>query len=141
MNILKLIFMWFLAHFLMMLYLLVRTFYCGVELRIKDGKIRVLRIIEEDHVHVSSQNHKEQLQNMISEFKPQKTKDVEKIKLQIAVKDEIPIYQRARRLAVQELETVNTQIKECKKEDYGNVNDDEERKEEETADDDADNMY
>lgn len=53
--------------------------------------------------------HREQLQHIVSDYKPQKVKDV-RIELQIVIKDDVPIYQRARRLAPQELKIVDTQI-------------------------------
>ncbi|XP_011690949.1 PREDICTED: uncharacterized protein LOC105451915 [Wasmannia auropunctata] len=106
-------------------------FLSNVDARIRGGKIiSITKIVKEpdeslfvnrininsevsdiDLTHVSNQDHRKQLQQIISDYKPQKTEDVG-IKLQIVVKDDVPIYQRARRLAPQELEIVDSQIQE-----------------------------
>nr|XP_012232177.1 PREDICTED: uncharacterized protein K02A2.6-like [Linepithema humile] len=61
--------------------------------------------------HVKDSDYKKQFRQMILDYKPEKTKDVG-IKLQIVVKNDVPMIQRARRLAPQELKIVDSQIQE-----------------------------
>lgn len=102
---------------------------CNVDIKIKSGKIiSIAKVVTEpdeahfvnkievisnvdevDLTHISNENHRKELQQTISNYKPLKTKDVG-IKLRIVVRDDIPIYQQARRLAPQELKLVDSQI-------------------------------
>lgn len=64
-----------------------------------------------DVTHISSTEHKNVIENLISEYKPEKTREVE-LKMTILLKDDEPVYQRARRLSPLEREQVNVQINE-----------------------------
>lgn len=82
-----------------------------VDIQIRDGKIInvtkitekvnelifvnkidvVSKVNEVDLSYISNQDHRKQLQQIVSDYKPQKTKVIG-IELQIVVKDDVPIY-------------------------------------------------
>jgi len=64
-----------------------------------------------DVTHIPDIKHKNAIQNLIEEYEPKKTRDVG-LKMTILLKDDEPVYQRARRLSPLEREKVNVQINE-----------------------------
>ncbi|GBM52999.1 hypothetical protein AVEN_111341-1 [Araneus ventricosus] len=62
-----------------------------------------------DLSHVSDSNIRNELPSLITSYKPYKTKDT-KLKMNIALQDQIPVCQRARRLSYPEKQKVNEQI-------------------------------
>lgn len=114
--------------------LLVGTdFLNSVELTIKAGKIIISPLSEQANVdndlpeilqidvdiakndtdisHVPELEHRERIKKSVSNYEPKKTREVD-LKMSIILKDDEPVYQRARRLAMPEREIVNTQINE-----------------------------
>lgn len=59
--------------------------------------------------------HQDTVTNMISEYKPNKTHEID-VKMTIILKDDEPVYQKARRLSQYEKDIVNAQVDEWKKE-------------------------
>lgn len=59
--------------------------------------------------------HQDTVMNMISEYKPNKTHETD-VKMTIILKDDEPVYQKARRLSQYEKDIVNAQVDEWKKE-------------------------
>lgn len=104
-------------------------FLHNVEMRVKEGSVKIFKL-EEKHVelpdvnlidladekdavnlsHITDQELKSEIKEIISDYQPGQVKDVG-VKLNIVLKDEIPVYQRARRLAVSEQEEVDKQIR------------------------------
>jgi len=64
-----------------------------------------------DVTHILNTEHREAIKSLIDEYKLQKTRET-KLKMTILLKDDEPVYQRARRLSPIEREQVNTQINE-----------------------------
>jgi len=64
-----------------------------------------------DVTHIPDIKHKNAIQNLIDEYEHKKTRDVG-LKMMILLKDDEPVYQRARRLLLSERERVNAQINE-----------------------------
>lgn len=114
--------------------LLVGTdFLNSVELTIKAGKIMISPLSEQvsvdnelleilqidvdfeksdaDVSHVPELRDREKIKKLVRDYKPNKTREVD-LKMSIILKDDEPVYQRARRLAMLEREAVNTQINE-----------------------------
>lgn len=114
--------------------LLVGTdFLNSVELTIRAGKIIVSSLSEQtnagsdlpeilridvdvekndtDVSHVPELKYREKIEELVCNYKPNKTREVD-LKMSIVLKDDEPVYQRARRLAMPEKESVNAQINE-----------------------------
>lgn len=64
-----------------------------------------------DVCNVQDKRYKETIQSLIDDYKLVKTRDVD-VKMTLILKDDEPVYQRARRLAPHERELVNAQISE-----------------------------
>lgn len=67
----------------------------------------------ENHVdvgHIENIQFRNEVKYLVEEYKPNKTKDCD-IKMKIVLTDEQPIYERPRRLAVEEKKEVEKQIK------------------------------
>nr|XP_012232667.1 PREDICTED: uncharacterized protein LOC105678149 [Linepithema humile] len=110
-----------------------RNFLDEVDLRVKRGKATIIPCseifdndvpevckidafdeCEIDPVDLSSINNEKTrkvVRGMINEYRPIKTREVE-VKMTILLKDEEPVYQRARRLSSVEKDDVNAQINE-----------------------------
>lgn len=74
------------------------------------NKIDVVQDVNEvDLTHVNNPSCKNELKEIISNYKPDKVRDVD-IKLNIVLKDDVPVYQRARRLAMSKQKEVDVQI-------------------------------
>lgn len=56
--------------------------------------------------YIKDPNYKDEIKEIISSSKPEKTRDVG-IELNIVLKDETPVYQRAHRLAILEQKTLD----------------------------------
>lgn len=108
--------------------LIVTDFLNNVELQVKEGVVKISKITETfpelpavnridlgDEVndvnieHIRDRECKDKIRGIISNYKPEKIRDVG-IELNIVLKDEIPVYQRARRLAISEQRTLDKQI-------------------------------
>jgi hypothetical protein len=63
-----------------------------------------------DVTHIPNTEHRNAIKGLV-EYKPQKTRET-KLKMSILLKDDEPVYQRARRLSPIEREQVNTQVDE-----------------------------
>lgn len=63
-----------------------------------------------DLEHISEDRYRNELREIVNNYKPAKTKEVD-IKMKIILKDEEPVYERPRRLAVEEKTIVEEQIK------------------------------
>lgn len=66
---------------------------------------------EKNMVHVSNDKHRLVIESMVSNYCPVKIRETS-VKMSIILKDEEPVYQRARRLSPIEREKVNTHINE-----------------------------
>jgi len=64
-----------------------------------------------DVSHVPELRDREKIEKLVRDYKPNKTREVD-LKMPIILKDDEPVYQRARRLAMPEREAVNAQINE-----------------------------
>lgn len=64
-----------------------------------------------DVSHVLQSEHREKVRRLVREYKPSKTREID-LKMSIVLRDDEPVYQRARRLAMPERENVNAQINE-----------------------------
>ncbi|XP_029178535.1 uncharacterized protein K02A2.6-like [Nylanderia fulva] len=103
-------------------------FLNNVELQVKEGVVKISKTAEAfselpavnridlgDEVndvnieHIMDRECKDEIREIISSYKPEKIRDVG-IELNIVLKDETPVYQRARRLAVPEQRTLDEQI-------------------------------
>lgn len=105
-----------------------------VELRVKNGSVSIMpaeevitnnrelpeifqidlrneKANEIDLTHISSNERRSTLKNIIVNYHPVKIKETS-VKMSIILKDEEPVYQRARRLSVIEKEKVNNHISE-----------------------------
>jgi len=69
---------------------------------------------ELDMIHLND-GHRDTLERMIWDYKPNKVRDVN-IKMKLILKDDEPVYQRARRLSEQEKQVVKRQIDEWMRE-------------------------
>jgi len=107
----------------------------SVELSIKTGEIIVSPVISPEctHVnvnmpeilqinldcgesdievsHVSEPKYRKELKRFVREYEPRKMREID-FKMSIILKDDEPVYQRARRLAMPERELVNAQMNE-----------------------------
>ena len=75
--------------------------------------------LEKDDIdvsHVSEPKHKEKITKLVQDYEPNKTREIG-LKMSIISKDDKPVYQRARRLAMPERELVNAQINEWIRDD------------------------
>jgi len=63
-----------------------------------------------DVTHIPNTEHRNAIKGLV-EYKPQKTRET-KLKMSILLKDDEPVYQRARRLSPIERKQVNTQVDE-----------------------------
>jgi len=61
--------------------------------------------------HITNNEHRSTVENLINSYKPDKVKETG-VKMSIILKDEKPVYQRARRLSAVEREKVNKIISE-----------------------------
>lgn len=61
--------------------------------------------------HITDLEYKNQIKQLITTYNPNKSREID-LKMTIVLKDDEPVYQRARRLAASERERVNTQINE-----------------------------
>lgn len=106
--------------------ILIRTnFLNNVELQIKEGVVNISKVAEpfcdlpavneidlSDEIngvnieHIRDRKCKDEIREIISSYKPNKIRDVG-IELNIILKNETPLYQRARRLAVSEQKTLD----------------------------------
>lgn len=68
-----------------------------------------------DLIHVNN-DCKIKLEDMIENYKPNKTRDID-VKMKLILKDDEPIYQRARRLSEQEKQIVRRQVDEWMRDD------------------------
>lgn len=59
--------------------------------------------------HISDKNAKQEIENVVRNYKPQKTREVG-VKMTLILKDDIPIYQKPRRLSCCEKEEVDKQL-------------------------------
>ena len=103
-------------------------FLNNVELQVKEGIIKISKLDEKsfelpvvNKIDLSNEIDELNLENIIEKeykdnikelkrnYKPEKIRDVD-IELNIVLKDEIPVYQRARRLAASEKKTLDEQI-------------------------------
>lgn len=104
-----------------------------VELTVKPGEVVVNPLQEQVHLdenlpeilqinldsnnddvdvsHVSGPEHREKIKELVREYKPIKTREID-FKMSIILRDDEPVYQRARRLAAPERELVNVQVNE-----------------------------
>lgn len=100
----------------------------NVELTMKDKSIRIAEIVEQfselptvnaldqsdetnaaDVTHIKDQIYKNKVKELISGYKPKKIQDVG-VELNIVLKDETPVYSRARRLSETEQKILDEQI-------------------------------
>ena len=104
-------------------------FFNTVGLRSRTGRITISRIEQVlegskinqidcgwevnriDVSHVTSEVNREKVKALVDDHKPQKSRDVD-VKVRIILKDEVPVYQNARRLAPAKREIVHDQIDE-----------------------------
>ena len=63
-----------------------------------------------DLSHVENVQHKQTIENLIRGYRPQKTREV-RIEMNIILQNDIPIYERPRRLSPQDKVEVDKQIK------------------------------
>lgn len=106
--------------------LLGTDFIKQVELNIKGGSVRISPIAEEipevlniqvvddtqlDFSALANSEHKEKITKLVSDYIPEQRYESD-LKMSIIVKDDEPVYQRARRLSMSERELVNRQIDE-----------------------------
>ncbi|XP_043503857.1 uncharacterized protein LOC122525241 [Polistes fuscatus] len=61
--------------------------------------------------HVNDVKCQQEIKNLVADYNPRKTKDIG-VKMSIVVKDNEPVYQRARRLSQSQKDIVNQQIQE-----------------------------
>ncbi|KMQ91095.1 blastopia polyprotein [Lasius niger] len=61
--------------------------------------------------HVQDETYKQAVQRLVDRYKPERTQEVS-IKMKLILKDDEPVYQKARRLSVAERNEVNAQIDE-----------------------------
>lgn len=61
-----------------------------------------------DVTHIKNREHRETIKKLINEYEPEKTREVG-LKMTIILRDDEPVYQRARRLSLIEKEQVNAQ--------------------------------
>lgn len=111
--------------------LLGTDFIRQVELNIKSGDVHINPIAEEtpmvlniqtmsdtqlDFSNLAKPEHKKKITELISNYVPTRVSESD-LKMSIVVKDDEPVYQRARRLSISERELVNKQIDEWIKDD------------------------
>lgn len=80
------------------------------------GRIRAINYVETDNVpevdlsHIKDENIKSTVQTMVQNYKP-KIPEKSKVEMKICLTDEIPVYEKARRLSPKERTIVNDIIK------------------------------
>jgi len=93
----------------------VRELAVGAGTRPEMFMIDVMRDPNTIDVDMSRSEHKHVVENLINSYKPVQTRETD-IRMTIILKDEEPVYQKARRLSQYEKNIVNTQIDEWKRE-------------------------
>jgi len=77
------------------------------------GEIDIAEEIDQiDLSYITNQGNKNKITKLVAEYKINKSREIG-MKLNIVSWDDIPVYQRARRLSQSEQKKVNTQIKSC----------------------------
>lgn len=121
------------SHVITRKFIIGTDFLNTVDLRVRNGNISITPVEETvadarelpeifqvevreefneiDLTHVPNSEHRSILENIISSYHPCKTKETD-VKMKIILKNEEPVYQRARRLSPSEKEKVNSHINE-----------------------------
>nr|XP_012150982.1 PREDICTED: uncharacterized protein LOC105663851 [Megachile rotundata] len=78
---------------------------CQIDVVCEQGTDRV------DLANIQDDVHKQAIRDLIDNYKPRRTQDAN-VKMSLVLKDEEPVYQRARRLSAVEKDIINKQIEE-----------------------------